>query len=118
VGLAISWGSKTGNTDGIFIPIIDVGAVTRLRLNAAADSASALPELAFKNIFSPGLYYTHGFKKSPFAINVGFQYGPQLQEVITSASGVQSTKLYDSIRFGVGFVFDIPLFNLSTKPRE
>lgn len=119
VGLGLSWSTRNGHSNGLFIPILDIGAVTRFRFDAANDSIKTLPEITFRNVFAPGLYYTHGFKKCPLALNIGFQYGPQLQEIVTdNTTAVTSTRNYDAIRIGVGLVFDIPLLNLHTKPRE
>ncbi|WP_316827425.1 hypothetical protein [Pedobacter miscanthi] len=117
VGLSFSWGSKSGNTDGFFIPLIDIGALTRVRLDGSKKD-KALPELSFKNVFAPGLYYSHGFKNSPFAVNIGVQYGPDLKEISYDAAGVAVTKSYESMRVGLGLVLDIPLYGLSNKPRK
>ncbi len=120
VGLSFSWGDHKvrGVSDGIFVPIIDIGALTRLRLDNSS-TTNTLPDFTFKNIFSPGIYYTHGFRKSPMSVNIGIQYGPDLKEILLDASGNPNgeSRSFESIRIGVGFVLDIPLFNLFTKPR-
>lgn len=116
VGLAFNWGNKGGTSDGIFLPVIDIGALTRVRLDSSKDT-KALPELEFKNVFSPGIYYTHGFRNTPLAINIGMQYGPDLKEVSYDSSGTAVTKSYESMRFGIGLVLDIPLFSITNKPR-
>lgn len=113
VGLGLSWGSKKGSVNGIFIPVIDIGALTRLRLDGDTHTKS-LPEFTFKNIFSPGIYYSHGFRKSPLAINIGVQYGPELESFKDDGSILFKK---DVFRFGIGLVFDIPLLNLQTRPR-
>jgi hypothetical protein len=117
VGLNLSWGTKNNKqaSNGIFLSIIDIGALTRLRLDSES-TTQTLPEFSFKNIFAPGLYYSHGIKKAPISVNLGFQYGPELKEIKDQA-GTLVTNGYESIRFGLGLVLDIPLFNLFTKPR-
>lgn len=118
VGLGLSWGTRNKHANGLFIPIIDIGAFTRFRLSSANDHVKTMPDITFRNVFSPGIYYTHGFNRCPLALNIGFQYGPQVQEVLTDQStGTLSTRSYDAIRIGVGLVFDIPLLNLHTQPR-
>lgn len=117
VGLSFTWGSKCGISQGIYMPIIDIGAVTRMHLSDDIDtdtsSSSTLPEFSFLSVFSPGLYYHLGFRKTPFSLNIGAQYGPGLREIKNNGD----TKVYESVRFGIGFVIDIPLLNLHTKPR-
>lgn len=111
VGLSVAFGNVKlwGTTSiGIFVPLIDIGAVTRLHLDGDS-STETLPELNFKNIFSPGLYLTVGIAKSPFSVNLGGQYGPELKKVGSDIN-------YQSFRLGLGLTIDIPLFNLYTRP--
>jgi len=111
VGLSVAFGNVRllGNTSlGIFVPLIDIGAVTRLHLDGDS-STETLPELNFKNIFSPGLYLTVGIAKSPFSVNFGGQYGPELKKIGSDIN-------YQSFRLGIGLTIDIPLFNLYTRP--
>ena len=112
VGLSLSRGSENCGSIGLFVPVIDIGAFTRMHLDSSANT-SVLPEINFSNIFSPGLYVSYGFRNSPISINLGGQYGPDLRRI--EANG--EVKSYESWRLGVGFVLDIPLFNLYTKPR-
>lgn len=125
VGLSYTWGSESGFSYGFFLPVIDVGAITRLRLgNNTTENADgtetkskALPELKFENIFSPGLYFTLGIPRTPFSINIGAQYGPELKEITNEGTANEFSKYYESFRYGLGLVFDIPLLNLHTNPR-
>lgn len=112
LGFCISKGGDKGSSDGVFISVIDIGAVTRLRFDAQ-DSTSSLPEFNFSNILAPGIFYHHGFRKTPLSLNIGLQYGPNLRTINPDGS----TKSYESMRLGVGLVLDIPLLNLHTKPR-
>jgi hypothetical protein len=112
VGLSVSFGNVPlfggESALGLYIPLIDVGAVTRLRFDSK-DNADALPELSFKNIFSPGLYFTIGIPGSPFSLNLGGQYGPEFKQVGGTAN-------FSAFRVGAGLTIDIPLFNLYTRP--
>lgn len=98
-----------------FFPIIDVGAPLRFRLyNNQEETIKKLPELSFKNILTPGAYVSFGLGKSPFALNLGVQYGPEL-----SIEGEDlSIKDKSSWSFNCGFVVDIPLFTIYNKPQE
>jgi len=109
VGLSFAWGSgKNRCVHGFYLSVIDVGALTRFHLDADSDTET-LPEVTFENVFSPGVYYTIGLPKVPLSINIGAQYGPELQKV--------SDDPMKYIRGGVGITVDIPLFNIYTKPR-
>jgi hypothetical protein len=111
VGLSVSFGNVPlwgKSALGLYIPLIDVGAVTRLRFDSK-DNADVLPELSFKNIFSPGLYFTLGIPGSPFSLNLGGQYGPEFKQVGGTAN-------FSAFRVGAGLTIDIPIFNLYTRP--
>jgi hypothetical protein len=110
VGLSLSWGNYKQRSLGLFVSIIDIGAVTRLRLDNS-EATSALPEFNFKNILAPGVYFTYGFRNSPLSLYVGGQYGPQLRAITDG-----ETKNYDSYRFSAGMIMDLPLLNLHTRP--
>jgi len=100
----------------LFIPIIDIGAPVRLRLydsNEEGKTLEKLPELSFKNIFTPGAYLSYGFGDSPFALNAGVQYGPEL--ALEGENITINDKASWSIN--VGFVVDIPLFTIYNRPR-
>lgn len=107
------WGSI-----GIFIPIIDIGAPVRVRLDSDRDTES-LPEFDFADIFSPGLYISYGFPKSPFAVNFGVQYGPKLRNIPEpdNNTGNQSFTSLESYRIGFGFLIDIPLLTIFNKAK-
>lgn len=99
---------------GVFIPVIDIAAPVRLRLDSNKDTEN-LPEFNFNDIFSPGFYLTYGFPRSPFAVNFGIQSGPKLRNV--SEDGAPAKDI-NSYRFGAGLVIDIPLFILSSKYKD
>lgn len=115
VGLYIQpWGGNEQwiNSIGLFLPIIDIAAPVRLRLDSDSD-VETLPDFQFKDIFSPGIYLVFGFRNSPFAINVGAQYGPKLRDIPTDDPSVFTS--VDSYRIGLGLTIDIPLVTLSSK---
>ncbi len=111
IGLSFS-GSDTGYSHGVFLSLIDIGALTRLRLDSA-NNTTLLPEFSFKNIFAPGVYYSLGIKNTPFGLNIGVQYGPELKEIRPDGQ----SEFYESFRVGLGLVLDVPLFNISSKPK-
>lgn len=112
VGLSATLCTLRGYSLGLFIPVIDIGAVTRLHFDSDSTSAT-LPELKFKNFISPGLYLHIGLRKTPLSIHVGGQFGPEVRSLDDS----NALSGWESFRYGVGLVLDIPLLNLYTKPR-
>lgn len=106
-----SWGN--GSSLGAFVPVIDIGAPVRLRIDGDSDNKT-LPDFNFNDIFSPGFYLSYGFgKKLPLAINLGAQYGPKLRDVKTDTEGKFTA--VDSYRISIALVIDIPLFTISGK---
>ena len=91
---------------GIFIPIIDIGAPVRFRLDDDSNTET-LPDFDFKDIFSPGAYISYGFNKVPFALNAGIQYGPKLRDIDNGMGDIRNIEAY---RISIGLVIDIPLF--------
>jgi len=103
---------------GVFVPILDIAAPVRFRLDDDKDT-SVLPEFNFQNILSPGLYLTYSSQKSPLTLNVGLQFGPELElieEAEDGSSEATTTILKDSFRIGVGLTIDIPLLTLYNRP--
>jgi hypothetical protein len=108
VGLNVTWGNyKGGQSWGIYMPLIDIGAVARVRFNDK--DTQTLPELTLKNIFSPGLFVVYGLAKTPFSFSLGTQYGPEVKSISTGVT-------QSAFRVGAGVTIDIPLFNLYSKP--
>ena len=101
------------NTFGIYFPIIDIAAPVRFRFDDS-NATETLPDFEFKDIFSPGAYVVFGFKNSPFALNLGFQYGPKLRDIPTDENSSDFTSV-ESYRVGVGITIDIPLVTLSSN---
>ncbi|MET1260222.1 hypothetical protein ABV409_12810 [Flagellimonas sp. DF-77] len=120
VGISINIASWDAWIQGLhlFVPIIDIAAPVRLRLDGENDT-KALPELSFRNIFTPGVYLSFPIRKSPFAFNLGAQYGPQLSFEDNDSDGSPIANLSeDSFSINLGFVIDIPLFTIYNKPRK
>lgn len=89
----------------VFVPVLDVGAITALRL---VDQNAELPELEWKNFIAPGLFLNLGFKNSPLSIHAGAQVGPSTIQI-----GSTRPRLW---RFGAGISVDLHLWSIYTKP--
>jgi hypothetical protein len=105
--------SKTpSSSSSIFVSALDIGAPFTYRLTN--DSAEGLPEnISWEQIFSPGIHYVYGLKKSPFSVSAGFQYAPLLRKIELN-NIIENRNI---LRFNISFVVDIPIFNL-VKSKE
>ncbi|MEH6538278.1 MAG: hypothetical protein V7719_17910 [Psychroserpens sp.] len=108
---------------GLFVPIIDIAAPVRFRLDDS-NATNTLPEFNFKNIIAPGLYITWSPLKGPFSFNFGAQYGPELEvieeftDAMTGETTTTTKTFDDSFRIGIGITLDIPLFTIYNRPRN
>lgn len=127
VGISFAWGSRAnkeaktrkcksriktvgGKSNGIFLSLIDIGAITALRFGDS--TTTKLPTIQLKNIVSPGIFYSLGFGKCPLSMNLGVQYGAGLRKV-SATTATLSEK--DYVRFSVSLLVDIPLLNFYNK---
>ncbi len=117
IGVAASWGIKGKNNKeqgsfSVFVPLIDIGAVTNFRFSD--DMTEELPEIKLENIFAPGFYVVHGWAKLPISWGIGGQLGPHLREVNTMGNTFDSDPSFSLRAF---IAVDIPLLNFYTKSR-
>lgn len=112
-GLALSTAisakdSRGGHSLTVFFPLVDVGAITAFRFE---NGTAELPQVTWKNFFSPGAYLIFGIRQSPISLNAGFQYGPELRKIEVD----KTPELVPSRRFSLGLTLDLHLFNLSHR---
>lgn len=121
IGLTYSFSPsflKNSSSFSIHVPMLDLGAITAYRSNPDGNTVDInnLPELEWKNLFSPGAYIIYNFANSPFSVGFGGQYGPQLRQ-LDQASGTPT--FVNSARFPMGFFsVDVPFYNLHTGARK
>lgn len=121
IGITYSFSPKflrNRSSFSIHVPLLDLGAITAYRSNPNGQTANvdALPELEWKNLFSPGAYLIYNFADSPFSLGIGGQYGPQLRE-LNQANG--EPIFLNSFRFPmISATIDVPFYNLHTGPRK
>jgi len=101
---------KGGKSLTLFVPIIDVGALTTFRLSN--DSTSIASEVKLANIIAPGLYLYWGLGKGPLSIGAGCQVGPQLREISATEINIDKNIYF---RYGINIAVDIPFFNFYTR---
>jgi hypothetical protein len=64
-----------------------------------------------KDIFSPGVFVSFGFDRTPLSLNIGYQVGPLLRKIDSSRGSF--TNAYS--RWSVSLCVDIPLIDFYTK---
>ena len=97
--------------NGIFISIIDVGAIGSFSLNENSEQLS-IPALTFQNVLSPGLFYTNGLRNAPITWGLGARFAPELRQISVDANGPMATlngKPLNSVQFNAFLAVDIPL---------
>ncbi|MBK8196209.1 MAG: hypothetical protein IPK76_24560 [Lewinellaceae bacterium] len=108
VGLSYTIGTEAGRYLGVFVPVIDVGALTVLRFSD--DTSYDLPSLKWGNLISPGLYFVAGFKeKVPLAFGIGGQFGPSLRKVVVQGNQADPIQELGGWRIGAFLSVDIPV---------
>ena len=115
IGVAASWGSllkKSKWSCSIFVPILDIGAVTSYRIDQQAQE-TPFPDLSLKNFIAPGGYFMVNFPKSPFTVGAGIQFGPQARKITEGMVEKRS----GAFRAGIIATFDLPFFNIFTSSR-
>lgn len=115
VGIYYHLGSSNRFTYGLFAPVIDIAAPVRVRLG---DNTDELPDLEFKDLFSPGLFLSVGFRNAPLALNIGGQFGPSLKGIKEGAEGLEKTVEENAFYFCVALTIDIPLFTLQARTKN
>jgi hypothetical protein len=102
--------NEKSSSSTLFLSVLDIGAPFSYRFNR--DEAEGLPEdIKWEQVFSPGLFYIYGFKKSPLAIGINAQFSPLLRKI--EENNVLQTK--NIFKIGLTLLVDVPLFNLTNK---
>jgi hypothetical protein len=113
VGIAASWGlGRSGMSASLFIPIVDIGALTAFRFGD--ETSELLPEIKLGNIIAPGAYLAIGMPKIPVSIGFGGQFGPNLRKVTVDGLTYSQSGAY---RLGAFLSVDIPIFNIFNATR-
>lgn len=109
------WKEITGASNSIYFSVIDIGAALSYRWNGNSQTSGFPDSLKFDQVFSPGVYYIHGFKNAPVSLMVGAQYTPLLRSIKQGNAIIEE---FNAWRFGIAIVVDIPIFNLYRNKRS
>ena len=86
----------------LFLPLVDIGAVTAYR---GGQNAAAIPAVTFGNLLAPGAHLLINLPNSPFFLGYGWQYGPNEREI-----GAENYSAYRQLfTFGI----DVPIFSFA-----
>lgn len=106
-----------GDSWGVFIGVLDLGAVVSARLSG--DTLGLPTDLKLVQVFSPSVYLTYGFKNAPISLGAGIQYMPQLRKIIRLDD--EGNDLGDgsfatnSLFLGARITWDMPLLSIYQK---
>jgi hypothetical protein len=95
----------------LFLPIIDLGALTAYRTDPDNEGIERLPEVNFGNVLAPGMHLFFNFGKSPFFMGMGLQYGPNTREIKLDEERVK----VESVRYMLTFGIDVPIIRFSKR---
>ena len=88
----------------LFLPLIDIGAVTAYR---DGNNAESIPQVTFGNILAPGAHLLINLPNSPFFLGYGWQYGPNERRI--------GEANYSAYRQLFTFGIDVPIFSLARR---
>ncbi len=120
VGFSLSWGNICPKAMrpwslGLFVPIVDLGAVASYRFGNTDDTENTTeeaPSIQLKHLIAPGLFVEIGIGGTPLSFGLGGQFGPSLRKIENKTSNVGDTYY----RLGATLKVDIPLLNFYANP--
>lgn len=117
VGIDVSWGVRQMQSVGVFVSLIDLGALMSFRRQTETETSGAggmpsdasvesTPEIGFKQVLSPGVHFVWGIDR--FALGAGVALSPGLRRVEQDGEVVEADA--SSFRFGVFAAIDVTIF--------
>ncbi|WP_400193049.1 hypothetical protein [Hymenobacter sp. B81] len=102
-----------GRSLGVFVPLIDIGALVLYRLNDSLNNAPLPEKVRFRQVIAPGLFFMYHTGRSPVSLFAGAQLSPRLRQFRTDAqSAVQEA---NALRLNAGITIDLPLLNFYSR---
>ena len=93
---------------GVFVQVLDLGAILNYSLSNDSSDVATNPEFGFKQVFSPGAYLTLHLANNPITFGAGFSYSPALREV----TGESVTINANAFQTGFFVAVDLNVFAL------
>jgi hypothetical protein len=110
IGLELAVGTnwKPIAAVGLFVQVLDLGAVLNYSLNNDNDNVSINPEFGFEQVLSPGAYLTLHWANSPITLGAGASYSPSLREVNNLTTTLQA----NALQIGFFAAVDLNVFTI------
>ncbi|MBC8756959.1 hypothetical protein H2O64_19970 [Kordia sp. YSTF-M3] len=108
VEFAVGIDSKLIGSVGLFVQVLDLGAVLNYSLSNDNDDVATSPEFGFEQVLSPGAYITTHFKNNPITLGIGASYSPSLREVTNNGITTSANVL----QYGVFLAVDLNVFTI------
>jgi hypothetical protein len=112
IGIDFSFGNtkflfmgRGKHSDEIMVTVLDLGAMVSYRLS---DTLAETPPVTLDQVFSPGIYYVHGFSGYPISIGMGCAFSPKLRAIKINEGTLKSNAWRLNCFAGV----DLPLFSI------
>ncbi|HWK90027.1 MAG TPA: hypothetical protein VNP72_08520, partial [Longimicrobium sp.] len=102
IGIEVGWPVGTASSWGIFVQLVDLGAIASARL-AGTEDLETFPEFSFGSVIAPGVFGVRSIGSTPFSLLAGAAFVPQARET-------EAGKEVGGIRVTAGVAVDIPLF--------
>lgn len=108
VEFAVGIDSKLIGSLGLFVQVLDLGAVLNYSLSNDNEDVATSPEFGFEQVLSPGAYLTTHFKNNPITLGIGASYSPSLREVTNNGITTNASAL----QFGLFLAVDLNVFTI------
>ncbi len=113
MALGTNW--KPIGAVGLFIQVLDLGAVLNYSLNNDNENLSSNPEIGFEQVLSPGGFITLHIANSPITLGLGAKYLPSLRTITTDQDVVMQA---NSLQVGAFLAVDLNVFTLSGSKKK
>lgn len=106
-----------GRAIGIFLAVLDLGALVQYRLNDATNNSPLPAKVSLRQVFAPGVFVQYHLGRSPLTAFVGAQISPKLRIIADTTVPAATTPIpnANAFRLNAGLVVDIPLVHLLAR---
>ena len=116
IGVEVAMGTnwKPIGAIGIFLQVLDLGAIMNYSVNNTNDSINTIPEITFAQVFSPGAAFTVHLANNPITLGYSVTYSPSLRRVSVEGNVLGANALQHGIFIGV----DLNVFPIYTSKKK
>ncbi|HSO00123.1 MAG TPA: hypothetical protein VLS89_17645 [Candidatus Nanopelagicales bacterium] len=114
IGVDLTVGKGDAASIGLFLSLIDLGALTDFRLGEGdsdpTTEVESAPKIGFGQVFSPGAFIVLGVGETPITLGGGVALAPRLREI--STVGTDDRSEASALRVSGFVALDLTLFPL------